>query len=228
MPNVNYASNLSQRTPCLLVLDGSQSMSFSDSSGNTRIGLLNDGLKTFHQALKEDELALSRVQIACVNVGGPTEIPDILMDWCDATEFFPFTLTTGHATPLGAGISLGLDLIDQQKTALRESGISFTRPWMFVFTDGEPTDNFRDWDKACAAAKNAEESGSVEIFTIGIGDANLEKLAEVSVRPPIMLDGVKFREFFVWLSASLGQVTRSTPGDKIDLPSTDPWASVKL
>jgi len=227
MAKVNYAGNLAQRTPCLLVLDASQSMSFMDGSETSRIASLNSGLKTFQEELQQDELALSRVQIACVNVGGPTQSPSLMMDWCDASEFFPFTLTAAGATPLGEGVSLGLEVIEEQKTSLREHGISFTRPWMFVFSDGEPSAEI-EWKNACDAAKVAEENKSVEIFCIGIGKADIEKLGQVSVRPPIMLDAVKFREFFVWLSASLGQVTRSTPGDKIDLPSTDPWASVRL
>ena len=42
------------------------------------------------------------------------------------------------------------------------------------------------------------------------------------------MSAVRFREFFVWLSSSLGQMARSVPGAKVNLPSTDPWASVRL
>ena len=106
MATVNYATNLSQRTPCVLVLDASHSMTIKEPGGHTRIQLLNEGIEAFHQALQEDELALSRVQVAAISVGGFTHNAEILMDWTDATEFQPFHLTAGHSTPLGAAIRL--------------------------------------------------------------------------------------------------------------------------
>ena len=123
---------------------------------------------------------------------------------------------------------MALATIENQKTSLRTYGISYTRPWIFVLTDGQPTDSTATWKAACLEAKEGESADKVEIFPIGVGQADLEKLAEISKRPPIMMDGVRFRELFVWLSASLGQTSRSVPGDKVDLPPTDPWAAVKL
>ena len=55
-----------------------------------------------------------------------------------------------------------------------------------------------------ASAKRAEADGKIEVFPIGIGEANLNRLAELSRRPPMMADGLKFRELFVGWS-SLGQ-----------------------
>ena len=228
MATVNYATNLSQRTPCVLVLDASLSMETKESGGQTRINLLNEGIKAFHQALQEDEVALSRVQVAAICVGGPSEGAEMLMDWTDATEFQPFPLVAGGNTPLGAGIRLALETIENQKTKLRTYGISYTRPWIFVLTDGQPTDRRDIWQAACSEAREAEVADKVEIFPIGVGQADIKKLAEISKRTPIMMDSVRFRELFVWLSASLGQISRSVPGDKVELPPTDPWAAVKL
>lgn len=229
MSEVNYATNLSQRTPTILVLDASGSMSLkATGSSKTRIELLNEGIEAFHDALQEDELALSRVQIAAVNVGGPSPYPEVFLDWTDAINFRPFELSASYDTPLASAMALAIDSIEAQKTILRASGISYTRPWVFILTDGEPTDPGEKWVKAAAAVKQAEADGKIEVFPIGIGEANLNRLAELSRRPPMMADGLKFRELFVWLSSSLGQVTRSAPGQTIDMPSTDPWAAVKL
>jgi uncharacterized protein YegL len=228
MTNVNYATNLSQRTPCILVLDASASMGSKTSSGQTRIELLNDGISAFHQALNDDEIALSRVQVAAISVGGDTHNAELLMDWTDASDFQPFELVAGSSTPLGAGTILALRTIKSQKKILRQHGISYTRPWIFILTDGDPTDNEDVWDAACEEAREAEESGSAEIFSIGIDEAGIGKLSKLSRRPPIMMDSVQFRELFVWLSASLGQITRSVPGQHVDLPPHDPWSAVKL
>lgn len=228
MATVNYATNISQRTPCVLVLDASASMKSKTSSGHTRMALLNEGIKTFYQALNEDEVALSRVQVAAISVGGDTHEAELLMDWTDATDFQPFELTAGGTTPLGAGTLLALELIKSHKATLREYGISYTRPWIFILTDGDPTDSNDVWATACAEARESESSGKVEIFPIGVGETELSKLATMSRRPPIMMNSVRFLELFVWLSASLGQISRSVPGQHVDLPSTDPWAAVKL
>ena len=47
-------------------------------------------------------------------------------------------------------------------------------------------------------------------------------------RPPLRLDGLKFKEFFEWLSKSVARVSRSTPGDtvKLDLEGLAGWAEL--
>ena len=221
-------NNPSQRTPCMLVLDASGSMSSLESGGKTRIQLLNDGLRAFHDALHQDPMALARVQIAAVNAGGVMGSPKLFLEWTDASEFAPFEMTAASDTPLGEAILVGLSAIDAQKTALRQNGLSYTRPWVMVLTDGEPTDHVGAWLKACEQMRSAQAAGKIEVFPIGIGQANLSRLGELSSRPPLSMSAVRFREFFVWLSSSLGQVARSVPGAQINLPSTDPWASVRL
>ena len=229
MSSVNYATNVSQRTPCILVLDASYSMGFIDkSTKKSKIEALNDGLEAFYEALNEDEVALSRVQICAINAGGPTLIPEIMMDWTDASEFQPFRLKANHNTPLGAATQLALEAIEEHKSNLKSVGISYTKPWLFIISDGEPTD-VGDWQVATNLARESEAANKVEIWPIGVGnDVNLETLGEVSVKPPKKMNGVQVRDLFVWLSASLGQVSRSVPGQKANLPSTDPWAEVSL
>jgi len=228
MTTVNYAANTSQRTPCVLVLDASASMNTKTPSGRTRLELLNDGIKAFHQALHEDEIALSRVQVAAISVGGDDSTAELLMDWTDATDFQPFKLTAGYSTPLGEGTQLALSIISSHKKTLRKHGISYTRPWIFILTDGEATDDDDVWAKACDDAHEAVTTGKAELFLIGVDEAGLEKLSMLSERPPQLMNSVNFRDLFVWLSASLGQIAKSVPGQHVELPSTDPWAAVKL
>lgn len=221
-------TNPTQRTPCVLVLDASTSMGSVENGGQSRMQLLNEGIKTFAEALREDPIALSRVQVAAVNVGGPLGMPKVFMDWTDAASFGPFEMSAAGDTPLGEAVSVALQTIEAQKAFLKGHGISYTRPWLMVFTDGEPTDISATWQAACEAVRAAEANGKVEVFPIAVGRANLNKLSELAARPPIAMNAVRFREFFVWLSASLGQIARSVPGARVDLPSTDPWASVRL
>ena len=56
--------------------------------------------------------------------------------------------------------------------------------------------------------------------------ADLRVLGEFSNRPAKPLAGLKFREFFVWLSQSMARVSQSTPGTAIKLPATSGWDSI--
>jgi uncharacterized protein YegL len=197
-------------------------------SGKTRIQALNEGIKVLEQSLREDDTALTRVQLAIITVGGPANDTDIMMDWTDASNFIAFPLRSGGTTPLGKGVQLGLSLIEQGKQNLKASGISYTRPWMMIISDGEPTDDKTLWANAAKECKAAEASKKVEIFSIGVEGANLAQLGELGVKPPLMLDGIKFRELFVWLSSSLSAASRSRPGDSLQLPSTDVWRNVGM
>jgi uncharacterized protein YegL len=57
--------------------------------------------------------------------------------------------------------------------------------------------------------------------------ANMDVLGQISVREPLKLQGLKFRELFQWLSASMKAVSRSSPDAgalKLDAPTG--WAEV--
>ena len=225
---VDYSGNANQRTPCVLILDASGSMTSTGSRGKTRIQELNEGIKTLEEALKSDDAAISRVQLGIVSVGGPSNSAEVLMDWTDVENFESFPLTANGQTPLGTGVRLGLKMIDQVKSDLKDNGINYTRPWMMIITDGEPTDSNAEWSQATIECKKAEADKKVEIFTIAVEGANLAKLNQLSIRPPVMLDGVKFNELFLWLSSSLSAASRSRPGDNMSLPSLDPWRNVGM
>ena len=182
---IDYSENPNQRTPCVLVLDTSGSMQTTTSKGVTRIGALNEGIKLLEQSLNEDSTALVRVQLAIVTVGGPQNDADLMMDWTDAVNFQAFPLKADGATPLGRGLRIGLQIVDQVKANLNQAGISYTRPWMIVISDGEPTDSNEEWSAAIRECKEAESSRKVEIFTIGVEDANMSKLSEISTKPPL-------------------------------------------
>lgn len=226
--SIDYSENPNQRTPCVLVLDTSGSMQTSDAKGVTRIAALNEGLKLLAESLNNDSTALVRVQLAIVTVGGPQNDAGLLMDWTDATNFKAFPLVADGSTPLGKGLSIGLSMVEKIKFSLNKDGISYTRPWMMVITDGEPTDTQDEWINAVQECKEAERSKKVEIFTIGVEGANISKISEISDKPALKLEGINFKELFVWLSASLSAASRSRPGDKLELPSTDPWRHVGI
>ena len=63
------------------------------------------------------------------------------------------------------------------------------------------------------------EDRRLTFFPIGIGNgANLEVLRDLSPRrDPLKLKGLRFQEFFEWLSRSVSTVSRSVPGESVTL-----------
>jgi uncharacterized protein YegL len=63
------------------------------------------------------------------------------------------------------------------------------------------------------------ESGAkaLAFFAVGVGDANMQILASITQRV-IKLEGLKFKDLFVWLSQSQKRVSGSKPGEQTALP----------
>lgn len=231
---IDYGNNVAQRTLCVLVLDLSGSMAIQagngSQTGKRRIDMLNDGIETFYHELMKDETARNRVRLAIVIIGGVNDTAELMLDWTDAIDFFPIKFRENGMTPLGQGMLLALNLIEQERINLRDNGISYTRPWVMALTDGLPTDSQDIWQSAVQRCQQAEQNGQCIIYPIGI-DAGVQEMAmlqQLSVlTPPVQLNSVKFVEFFVWLSASLKTMSQSAPGETVQLGSISPWATVR-
>jgi uncharacterized protein YegL len=217
VPDEALISNNSQRLPCVLVIDGSGSMA------GTPIDELNAGLKLLEQELKKDDVASQRVQLLVIRFGDDDKV-DVLADWQDAMDFQAPVVHASGVTPMGDAVTLALAKIEEQKARYRTHGTAYNRPWLFLLTDGEPTDT--GWDKAAAASRQAEQDGKVVFFGIAVGDANLETLAKFSTRRPVRLQGLKFRELFVWLSQSSKTASRAAQDKNVQLPAPSDWAQV--
>jgi uncharacterized protein YegL len=233
--------NPDPRVACALLFDTSASMgesgSFSsEGAAESKIDALNRGFATFCDAIEHDELAAKRTEILVVGFGGNNarvEIP-----FTEGRDLKPQTFFAAGGTPMGDAVNLALDELTAQKQSYKDAGIEYYRPWIFIFSDGEPNDGafLQAADRLC----QMEAAKGVAVYPIGVGSqANLEKLGKLSkVRTPLQLAGLKFEEFFNWLSNSMAAVANSAAhgsddsaiataaaGEQHALPSPAGWAT---
>ena len=196
----------------------------SGSMAGERIDALNAGLDTFRDDLLRDALASRRIELAIVTFSSGVHI---VQDFVTVDRFEPPELRAGGQTHMAAGIAQALSLVDSRKSVYKDNGISYYRPWIFMVTDGQPEGETDDLVlRAAQQIKERESSKKVAFFAVGVEGANMSRLAQLTVRQPVKLKGLKFHDMFVWLSASMQTISHSEVNDvMVGLPPTG-WGHV--
>jgi uncharacterized protein YegL len=227
LDQTEFADNPEPRCPVILMLDTSASMH------GAPIQELNSALVAFADALKADRLASLRVEVAIVTFGGQVKVFGLAESGKNITyeaqnafttvdHFIPPTLDAHGNTPMGEAVQRSLALLRERKAIYRQSGMDYFRPWLFVITDGKPTD--ANWEAAAAQVREEEARKGLSFYGVGVENADLEVLQKFSAtRTPLKLKGMAFGELFQWLSKSLAVVAHSRPGEQAPLPAVG-WA----
>lgn len=220
--DATFAENPEPRCPCILLLDTSGSMS------GEPIRQLNEGVSAFREELLTDELASRRVEVAVVTFG-PVQVA---ADFATPDMFYSPHLSASGDTPMGSAILQAIEMLERRKALYRSHGVAYFRPWIFLITDGGPTDAYH---LAAQAVREGHAAKKFNFFAVGVKGADFRKLSEIAPvdRAPVHLDGLKFREMFKWLSASLKVVSGSqshsgsaNPDERLNLPAPSGWTSI--
>lgn len=218
----DLVNNPTARVPICLCLDTSGSMDGSP------IKELNKGVQLFYDSIKDDETALYAAEISIVTFGG---VAECIADFA-SLQVQPHApkLYAGGKTPMGEAVNMSLDLLERRKNEYKDKGVDYYQPWLVIMTDGEPNGDSWELSRAIERTVDLVEKHKLTVFPIGIGkDADMNVLSKFSPkRPPLKLQGVKFSEFFEWLSKSVSRTSQSTPGEsiKLDIEGIKGWGEL--
>jgi uncharacterized protein YegL len=179
---------------------------------NDAIGEVTRGLQRFEKELKADAIAKDRARVLVVRAGGDVSIARA---WTDGTDFIAPSLSAGGMTPLGQAMRLALDQCDDQRARVEASGNTTTMPYIFLLSDGGPNDD--GWEDAAEACRRAESARRVVVLPFGTEDADLASLRQFTNKNAFKLKGNSFAEFFSFVARTMRTVTRSKPGEKLQL-----------
>lgn len=209
----------------VILVDTSESM-----SGN--LGAVNEGLKFLKEDLEADDLASKRVDLAIVTFDDNTQV---VHSFSSIENFEAPTLTTGGSTGMGEAILKAAEMVEERKQMYKSKGMDYFRPWIFMITDGEPTDmspGDSKWNNAIRTIHDGEKNKKFLFFCVAVDSANTAVLKQIAPpnRPPVRLRQGCFRELFAWFSKSQASISSSNPGDQIKLesPMAAGWGDISV
>lgn len=213
---VGFAINPEPRCPVILLLDVSASMAGSP------IKELNEGIRLFKQNIQSDEIADLRVEVSVVTFGSR---PEVIHDFSTMDSFVPPTLEAKGSTPMGQAIELALDKLDERKNTYQDNHIPYFQPWLLMISDGAPTDHYTD---AARKIRGLAAQNKLLFFCVAVKDADIRVLRKIAPedRPPLPLDGLKFKELFQWLSQSVTLTSRLRIGAQAELDEVTSWTTI--
>mgnify|MGYP005626039723 CR=1 FL=1 len=216
----DLAENPTARIPICLVLDTSASMD------GAPIEELNKGVKLFMEAILEDEMTRFSADISIVTFG---QIVEEELKFGSIEEQEIPTFYAGGLTPMGEAMLTSVELLDNRKKEYQKAGVDYFQPWLVLMSDGSPTD-LVETENAIKKISQLHNDKKLTLFPIGIGSmADMRKLSQFG-KDAVKLDGLKFKEFFEWLSQSVSVVSQSAPGEDIvlDAEGVRNWTTISL
>lgn len=207
--------NYQQKCCCALVLDVSTSMEGS------AITELNEGLQEFYRDIQTNSTTADRLEVAVIEFSNSIQT---LIDPSLAVNFIMPTLTTKGTTKLVDGVREGMNVVRSRKAWYKQTGQPYYRPWIILITDGAP-DSDQDVNGLATEIRDGVSKKEFFFFAIGVEGADMSMLSSISdsSMPAAKLQGLKFSEFFKWLSASMTTLTNANPDEKVNLANPVGW-----
>jgi len=207
-----------RRLPIYFLVDVSESMV------GMPIEQVQEGMRTIIQNLRVDPYALETVFVSIIAFAGKAKV---LSPLTELYKFYPPTFPIGGGTSLGAGLEALMNDLDAsiQKTTLEQKGD--WKPIIFLFTDGNPTDNYQ----ATFHRWNEKYRKHCSLIAVSLGD-NVNTQIFAQITNDILLlkntDPESFCKFFKWVTASIKTTSISVSEQNADEVKLAPTTGINL
>ena len=178
---------------CIVLADGSAS---TEGKPNEE---LNKVLQLIGEVLNEDGLAAGCCEVSIISFASEVKIE---VGFRAASQYEAPHIAANGCTAMNEAINTALDALEARRQEYKENGIIYYRPWLFVLTDGHPTDTHLEAGTRSRLQEYISRK-KVNYIPICIGDANIEHLKsyypDTVQNKTVLTDSESFRDLFVWL-----------------------------
>lgn len=192
---------------CVLLLDTSGSMS------GPALDSLNQAINNFIQQTSMDEMAMKRVDVAIITFD---DKPELVMPFTPISQMQPVNLTAGGLTAMGAGINMAIDQVKERNRFYASLGTPCFKPWIFMITDGSPTDDISTAVQRIQEEESKGTHGKLKFFALGVSNYNKQVLFQLTKRV-MELEDTDFSGIFDWMSESMCAISVSRVGENVPL-----------
>ncbi|MDR3245664.1 MAG: VWA domain-containing protein [Prevotellaceae bacterium] len=182
-----------RRLPIYFLIDVSESMV------GEPVEQVQNGMAAIIKELRTDPYALETVYLSIIAFAGKAQK---ITPLTELFNFYPPKIPVGSGTSLGKALDFLMNDISSsiKKTTLDEKGD--WKPIVFLFTDGNPTDNF----DSSFERWNQKYRKSTNLIVISLGnntDTNIFGKITDNVLMLNNTDATSFAKFFKWITASI-------------------------
>ena len=192
---------------CVLLLDTSGSMS------GPALDSLNQAINNFIQQTSMDAMAMKRVDVAIITFD---DKPELVMPFTPISQMQPVNLTAGGLTAMGAGINMAIDQVKERNRFYASLGTPCFKPWIFMITDGSPTDDISTAVQRIQEEESKGTHGKLKFFALGVSNYNKQVLFQLTKRV-MELEDTDFSGIFDWMSESMCAISVSRVGENVPL-----------
>lgn len=223
-PEAFDVSNPAPRVAIALCLDTSGSME------GAPIAALNNGFAAFLHEVRNDEAASMSAEVMVITFDDEARV---VHDFAPVTDYpeCPAAFGASGSTATGPALKLAERKLKERCALYRRQGVAHYAPFLVLMTDGDPVPN-RGWKSPAIRLQQLAKSGKLNYLCIGVGDqVNWDTMDEIAGLEPgaQKLQGLKFGEFFKWLSQSLSAVSSAGVENENSVRFAPPtsWADLK-
>jgi len=199
VPGATVAAPGEPHMACVLLLDTSGSM-YGDP-----IDSLNKAINDFKEQTIMDDLAMKRVDVAIIEFNDSARV---VQDFTPLSRMEPVKLTATGCTAMGEGINLAIDKVKERNRFYNSMGTPCFKPWIFMITDGAPTDDISQARQRILDEESKGTHGKLKFWAVGVPGYDKDTLTSLTKRC-IALNEADFSGIFNWLSESMVTISVS-------------------